>query len=52
MRDADRGHVEHRAEVHGQAGAARVVAPGGVDEQDVGGFVQGAHRGLEQRPLA
>ena len=33
--DADGRDVEHRAEVEGQAGAARVVAAGGVDQEDV-----------------
>ncbi len=34
--DADRGHVGHRAELQREAGAAGMVARGGVDQQHVG----------------
>jgi hypothetical protein len=37
--------------VQGKAGAAGVVAAGGVDYQYLGGDRQGAHGLLEQRPF-
>jgi len=52
VRDADRGHPEHRAEVEREAGAARMVACGRVHEQHVREAGQPPHGGLEQRALA
>jgi hypothetical protein len=48
----DRGQPKHGAKVEGKAGAARMVAAGGVDQQDLGGERQGTHGLLEQRPFA
>jgi hypothetical protein len=47
----DRGQSKDGAEVQGKAGAAGMVAAGGVDYQHLGGDRQGAHGLLEQRPF-
>jgi hypothetical protein len=52
VRHADGRQVERRAEVQRQAGAARMVAAGGVDEHDVGALRQRLDRRLQQRSLA
>ena len=44
--DPHRGQVGDRAEVQGQPGAPRMIAPGGVDEQHIGSDVQRVHRRL------
>ena len=44
--DADRGEVEDGAQVDRQTGSLRVVATGGVEEQDGGGRLERAHRPL------
>ena len=43
------GMLQLRAEVDGEAGPARVVAAGGVDDQDVGRRLERAHRLLQHR---
>jgi endonuclease-8 len=50
--DADGGQIEDGAEVDRQAGAARMVATGGVDDQDARPLRQGPNGRFEQRPLA
>jgi hypothetical protein len=50
--DTDRRDIQQRAEVEREAGAAWVVAAGGVDEQDVRRSREPAHRRLQQGPLA
>jgi hypothetical protein len=52
MRYADRGDVQHRAEVEGEAAAAGMVSAGGVDQEDLRPRGEGAHGGLEQRSLS
>jgi endonuclease VIII len=51
VRDAERGHFEHRTEVERQPGATRMVAPRRVDDQHVGRLRQRSDGCLEQRPL-
>jgi hypothetical protein len=48
MCDADRGEVEHGTQVDRQPGSSRVVATGGVEEQNVGRRLEQAHRPLHQ----
>ena len=48
----DRGQPKHGPKVEGKAGAAGMVAAGGIDHQHLGGDRQGAHGLLEQRPFA
>jgi hypothetical protein len=50
--DADGWEVEDGAEVEGEAGAARVVAAGAVDEEDVRRVLEGARRGFQQGAFA
>jgi hypothetical protein len=47
----DRGQLKDVPEVEGQAGAAGMVASGGIDHQHLGDDRQGAHGPLEQRPV-
>jgi hypothetical protein len=48
VRDSDRRDVQHRAEVQCEARAARVVATGCVDEQDVRQLAESSDRSLEE----
>jgi len=50
--DADGRDVEHRAEVEGQPGAARVVAAGGVDEKEIRRLGKCTDGSFEQRAFA
>lgn len=50
--DADTGQVEHRTEMKREAGATRMVAAGGIDEQDIGCRRKGRDCGGEARSLA
>jgi len=52
VRNAHGREVQHSAEVEGQAGSARVVAAGGVDQEHVRRLRQCAYRGFEQGALA
>jgi hypothetical protein len=47
--DADGREVEDGAEVEGEAGAARVVAAGAVDEEDVRRVFEGTRCGFQPR---
>jgi hypothetical protein len=50
--DADRWEIEDGAEVKGEAGAARVVAAGAVDEEDIWRVLEGAPCGFQQGAFA
>src|SRR5919108_5800337 len=50
--DADRREVEHRAEVEGEARAARVVAARGVDQEHIGRLRECAHCRFEESAFA
>jgi hypothetical protein len=50
--DADGREIEDLAEVEGQAGAARMVPAGGVDQEDIRLRAEGSHGGFEQRSLS
>jgi poly-gamma-glutamate capsule biosynthesis protein CapA/YwtB (metallophosphatase superfamily) len=52
VRDAHGGHVQNRAEVEREAGAARVVAASSVDEQEIGSARESPDGRLQQRPFA
>ena len=49
VRDADRRQAEHVAEVEGEAGAPRMVAAGGVDDQHVRAVGEAVDRVLQRR---
>jgi hypothetical protein len=49
---SDRGQPKHGAKVEGKAGAAGMVAAGGIDHQHLGDDRQGTHGLLEQRAFA
>jgi hypothetical protein len=52
VRDADRRHVEDRAEVERDAGAARMVPARAVDQEDVRRLAQRADRGFQEGAFA
>jgi hypothetical protein len=52
MRDAHRGEVKDGAEMERQAGPARMIPAGRIDEQHIGECTKLSHRGLEQRAFA
>jgi len=52
VRHADGRQVEHGSEVEGDTGTPRMVAPGGVDEEDIWRTSEAASGQLQQRPLA
>ena len=47
MGDADRRELENGSQVDGEACSARVVGPGGIDEQHLGWDSQTTHRRLK-----
>jgi hypothetical protein len=49
---ANRRHVDHRAEMERETGAARVIPTGRVDEEHVGLAAERRHRGGQHRALA
>jgi hypothetical protein len=49
---ADARQVEHRGEMEGESGAARVVAAGGIGERHLRVFGEQPQRGIEQRAFA
>jgi hypothetical protein len=52
VRNAHGRQIENRPEVKRESGTKRVIAPGGVDQENVWNLRQGPDCGLQQRSLA